>query len=521
MQKNLILAVVLSSLVYIGWYSYMEKKLPPPASQSSLEASAAASEAAAGTMQAEMRKAGTAATPAPGNSKILPGTTGKFLIPLRAGRSSYTFFTPNASISAVVYAASAPAELVPQAGSGFFATTFPAVFALKNRTENTMEFAADLPGGVRLTKKFAISPDNGLNSIEITATNTSSKPQDLAPWELTIGPGLGTVESDKRDNAKLCKANYTFSETGRKHPTIAVLKDEPAQSDWVWTGLNNRYFLAALAGGNMQNTRPFRRLEKVGENLKTPTLVVPVPAAELKPGEKRVWEAQFYLGPKDYPLLRKLGLGLDRSVDFGMFAPLAKLANSTLAYLYKLTGNYGVSIILLSLMIQLILTPLSLKSQKSMAIMKKLQPEMQSIQKRYKDDPKRMNQEVMDLYKRHGTNPLGGCLPMLLQIPVFFALFTALRNSWNLNGAPFIFWIKDLSAKDPFYVLPLIMGGIMFLQQHLNPQTSDPSQAAMMKWMPVIFTFMFLTFPSGLVLYWLVNSTWGFAQSMYLQKKMA
>jgi YidC/Oxa1 family membrane protein insertase len=155
-----------------------------------------------------------------------------------------------------------------------------------------------------------------------------------------------------------------------------------------------------------------------------------------------------------------------------------------------------------------------------MAVMKKIQPEMQAIQKKYKDDPKRMNQEVMDLYKRHGTNPLGGCLPMLLQIPVFFSLFTALRNSWDLHGAPFIFWIKDLSAKDPFYVLPLVMGGIMFLQQNLSPQTGDPSQAAMMKWMPVIFTFMFLTFPSGLVLYWLINSTWGFAQTMYLQKTM-
>ena len=259
----------------------------------------------------------------------------------------------------------------------------------------------------------------------------------------------------------------------------------------------------------------------MGENEKTPELVVPVPAAELKPGETRTWETQFYLGPKDYALLQKLGFGLDRSVDFGFFAPLAKLADSSLVYFHKLTGNYGISIIILSVIIQLLLTPLSYKSFKAMAVMKKIQPEMQAIQKRYKDDPKRMNTEVMDLYKRHGTNPLGGCLPMLLQIPVFFALFTALRGSWNLHGAPFIFWIKDLSAKDPFYVLPLVMGGIMFLQQHLSPQTSDPSQAAMMKWMPVIFTFMFLTFPSGLVLYWLINSTWGFAQTMYLQKKMA
>jgi len=249
--------------------------------------------------------------------------------------------------------------------------------------------------------------------------------------------------------------------------------------------------------------------------------VVPMPAVELKPGEKKTWEAQFYIGPKDYARLKLLGNGLDRAVDFGFFSPLAKLANSSLVYFHKLTGNYGAAIIILSVLIQLMLTPLSFKSYKAMAVMKKIQPEMKSIQDRYKDDPKRMNQEIMELYKRHGTNPLGGCLPMMLQIPVFFSLFTALRNSWNLHGATFVFWIKDLSAKDPFYVLPLVMGGIMFLQQHMNPQTSDPSQAAMMKWMPVIFTFMFLNFPSGLVLYWLINSTWGFAQSMYLQKKMA
>jgi len=241
----------------------------------------------------------------------------------------------------------------------------------------------------------------------------------------------------------------------------------------------------------------------------------------LAPKEIRVWRVEFYIGPKDYKLLQALGSGLDRSVDFGFFSPLAKLADSALGYFYGLTGNYGFAIVILSVILQILMFPLSWKSFKAMAVMKKIQPEMQAIQARYKDDPKRMNSEVMELYKRHGTNPLGGCLPMLIQIPIFFSLFTALRNSWPLHGAPFIFWIKDLSAKDPYYVLPLVMGAIMFLQQLLTPQTGDKAQAAMMKWMPVIFTFMFLSFPSGLVMYWLINSIWGFAQTMILQKKMA
>ena len=129
-----------------------------------------------------------------------------------------------------------------------------------------------------------------------------------------------------------------------------------------------------------------------------------------------------------------------------------------------------------------------------------------------------MNVETMQLYKTHGANPLGGCLPMLLQIPVFIALFTTLRNSWVLHGAPFVFWITDLSSKDPYYVLPIVMGGIMFAQQSLNPQAGDPAQAAVMKWMPVLFTFMFLNFPSGLVLYWLTNSIVGFIQQIYMNK---
>ena len=529
MQKNLILAVVLSSLVYIGWYSYMEKTLPQkaPAAAASAAPQKPAEQSAAPTglaapAQSLMRAArAETAEAAKTGAKLTPAVS-KALVSLTTDKAEYTFLAPGASLAGMVYQGPvAPVELVPNAGAGFFATTFQSEFALRSKTADSVQFAASLPGGLQLLKIFTLSPDNGLNSITVTAVNTSGKTQVLPAWEMFLGPGLGTVKSEEKENASLWKAEYTYQEAGLKHPTIKELKDDPAKEDPVWAGLNNRYFLAALVGGDLQKPRPYRTQEKVGED-KAPVLAVPFAACELRPGEKREWTMSFYFGPKDYQHLQKLGNGLDRSVDFGysLIAPLAKLANSALGYFYKLTGNYGVAIIIISVLLQLMLTPLSFKSYKAMAVMKKIQPEMQSIQKRYKDDPKRMNQEVMDLYKRHGTNPLGGCLPMLLQIPVFFALFNALRNSWTLHGAPFAFWIKDLSAKDPFYVLPLVMGGIMFLQQYMTPQTSDPAQATMMKWMPVIFTFMFLSFPSGLVIYWLINSIWGFAQSMYLQKKM-
>ena len=528
MQKNLVLAVILSSLVYIGWYSVMDKRIQPQIDQSKQQSQTAARPAA------DLPPASPAAQTEPA---ALPENWKEGAVTLKAGKAEYYFNSAAASIASTVYEGPvAPVELVPEAARGFFSATLPADFRLKTKTSDSVEFSART-GEFQFTKKFILSPDNGMNTIQITAENVSGKARTLGQWELRVGPGLGTVQTEMKENAALQQAAYTFQESGRKPPTFKELKDEPAQSDWVWAGLNNRYFLAALAGGNFQNTRPLKRLEKVGENAKTPMLVLPIPAVELKPGEKRTWEAQFYLGPKDYSRLKKLGMGLDRSVDFGFFSPLAKLANSSLVYFHKVTGNYGAAIVILSLIIQLLLTPLSYKSFKAMAVMKKIQPEMQAIQKKYKDDPKRMNQEVMDLYKRHGTNPLGGCLPMLLQIPVFFSLFNALRNSWSLHGAPFVFWIKDLSAPDTLFghipaaiplvggtavgLLPLVMGGVMFLQQSMSPQTSDPSQAAMMKWMPIIFTFMFLNFPSGLVLYWLINSTWGFAQTMYLQKKMA
>lgn len=513
MNKNLILAVVLSSLVYIGWYHYMDKRMAPQRQ--------AAAQAQAGQPAAEQPQAGAPAQAA-GQAAPLPANWKEKAVKIATGKAEYYFNPETAAIGSAVYEGPvAPVELVTEGSRGLFASSFPQPFRLVKKEADYLEFAAQLPNGVAVTRKYKFNADNGLNQLMVIVENKGGKEALLPAWELTIGPGLGTVKSEEKENPKLWKAHYAYLEAGRKHPTLKELKDEPAVFDWTWTGVDNRYFMAALVEGDeMQKTRPERREELVGKN-KAPLLAVPFPPLTLRPGERRSWAAEFYVGPKDYARLKQLGHGLDRSVDFGFFAPLAKLAESSLTYFHKLTGNYGLAIIILSVLLQIVLTPLSYKSYKAMAIMKKIQPEMQSIQARYKEDPQRMNQEVMALYKRHGTNPLGGCLPMLLQIPVFFALFNALRNSWALHGAPFYFWIKDLSSKDPFYVLPLIMGGVMFLQQHMNPQTSDPAQAAMMKWMPVVMTFMFLTFPSGLVLYWLINSLWGFAQSMYLQKQAA
>jgi YidC/Oxa1 family membrane protein insertase len=197
---------------------------------------------------------------------------------------------------------------------------------------------------------------------------------------------------------------------------------------------------------------------------------------------------------------------LEASVDFGTFSPVGKLILSAIYRLKALTGNYGVSIILLTLMLQCLLLPLTLKSFKAAQSMKKLQPKIARLQETYKGDPKRLNIEMMNLYKTSGTNPFGGCLPMVLQLPIFWALFTTLRNAYELRGSPFIFWIHDLSVHDPYYILPVVMGGGMFLQQRMTGASSDPTQRQMMYIMPVMFTAMFMNFPAGLVLYWMTNS---------------
>ena len=209
---------------------------------------------------------------------------------------------------------------------------------------------------------------------------------------------------------------------------------------------------------------------------------------------------------------------------------LGKWALKALYSIHKVTQNYGWSIIILTCILQVLLFPLSLKSYKSMALMKKLQPKILDIQTRYKDDSKRMNQEMIDLYKHAGTNPFGGCLPMIMQVPVFWAFFTMLRDAYELRGAHWIFWIKDLSQADTLFtdlfhlpftlgLLPLVMGGGMLAQQKISGSTGDPTQAKMMMFMPFVFTFMFLKFPSGLVLYWLTNSIVSTATQYWCSRK--
>jgi YidC/Oxa1 family membrane protein insertase len=258
---------------------------------------------------------------------------------------------------------------------------------------------------------------------------------------------------------------------------------------------------------------------------------------ELQPAENQEFRFRLFMGPKSLSLLRSLNNDLDRAIDFGWVDFFAKPCLMLMNFIYRFIPNYGVAIIILTLITRAMFWPLAQKSYKSMGEMRKLQPLMQEIREKYKGDKAKMNQEMMTLYRTYKINPMGGCLPMLIQLPVFFALYRMLYQAIELRHAPFFGWITDLSAPDrlfefgfkiPFMeppygipVLTIIMGASMILQQKMTPSPGDPTQAKMMMLMPVIFTFIFINFSSGLVLYWLVSNIFSIAQQYYTQKKQA
>lgn len=244
------------------------------------------------------------------------------------------------------------------------------------------------------------------------------------------------------------------------------------------------------------------------------------PQVTVKPGTNATIKSQFYSGPKDQYRLEEISPGLELTVDYGWLWWIAQPLFWMLTKLFGLLGNWGFAIIAVTMLVKAAFFQLNAKAYTSMANMRKMQPKMAAIKERYGDDRQKQSQEMMALYKKEKINPLGGCLPILVQMPVFISLYWVLMESVELRHAPFIGYIKDLSVMDPYFILPLIMGVSMFIQQKLNPPPPDPMQAKIMQWMPVMFTFFFLFFPAGLVLYWVVNNTLSIIQQYIITKRI-
>jgi len=235
-----------------------------------------------------------------------------------------------------------------------------------------------------------------------------------------------------------------------------------------------------------------------------------------------VFKAGGYIGAKEHKTLREIDPRLDDVVEYGFFTFIAKPVFDFLNFIHKYVGNWGWAIVVMTLIVRIVLFPLTYKSMISMNKLKDLAPKMKDIKDRYKGEPQKMNMHMMELYKKHGANPMSGCLPILLQIPIFFAIYRVLLNTIELKAAPWAFWIHDLSVMDPFFILPILMGLTMFLQQLITPMAiSDPMQAKIMKFLPLIFTFFFITFPAGLTLYWFVNNLCSLVQQWIINKIFA
>jgi len=391
-----------------------------------------------------------------------------------------------------------------------------------------ISFSWTSPEGIVVEKKFLFLPETYVIDLNVTIKNGSQR---------TIQDNLTLTLSTKSSSA----GGYGFEgPSALINNELEQIKTKKIKDKNVYTGklkwiaVQDQYFMSAIIPDEPveASMRLYMNENKVLQN----QYVQPV--SVINSGTQHVFKYRIFFGPKSLKRLSKLDCDLVKAVNFGWFDVLAKPCVWIMNFLYdNFIPNYGVAIIILTLFTKIILWPLGSKSYKSMAEMKKIQPLMAEMKERYKHDKKKMNEEVMRLYKTYKVNPLGGCLPMVVQIPVFFALYRMLYGAIELRHAPFFLWINDLSAPDrlfsfdisiPFMqppygipVLTIIMGATMFLQQKMSPPMGDPSQAKMMKFMPLIFTVIFINFSSGLVLYWLVNNIISIAQQYYIQKKSA
>ena len=374
------------------------------------------------------------------------------------------------------------------------------------------------PGGVLFTKVFTFRRGSYVVDVEFQIVNPTA-----TPWS---GFFYGQLQRSFVETGGLFSlptytgaAIYTPAEKYSK-VSFEDMEKKPLAKETTdgWAAMLQHYFVGAWI------PQAGARTELYSQALPNRRFVIGVKnlvATEVAAGGTGVIKARLFAGPKEHKRLEQVAPGLDLTVDYGWLTVISAPLFWLLSAIHGLVGNWGWAIILLTVLIKLAFYPLSATSYKSMAKMKKLQPKLQSLKERFGDDRQKMNQAMMELYKTEKINPLGGCLPIVVQIPVFLALYWVLLESVEMRHTPFIFWIRDLSTRDPYFVLPLIMGASMYVQQQLNPQPPDPMQRRIFQIMPVAFTVMFLFFPAGLVLYWVVNNLLSILQQWRITRVIA
>ncbi|MEW5889129.1 MAG: membrane protein insertase YidC [Pseudomonadota bacterium] len=531
-SQRLILVLIFSfSLVMLweGWQKQNQPKAPAAKEQT------AAQQGAAPTPQTQL-SAGPAAVPAPaGAAKAVVKTdlliaeissAGGNLTRLELTRHKADF---DKSHNFVLLDAGGKHRYAAQ--SGLIGDNLPTHKTEFTLTPGTYELAAGSDvltvrlqapetDGIKVAKIYTFR--RGSYVIEVAYEITNGRQTVLAPhayFQLVRsgqppegnGPGMMGVQTFTGP------AVYTEEGKFQKLSFEDIAKDKAkfvhkAKDGWI--AMVQHYFVSAVLPPPNLEREYFAR--KLGDDLYAAGVIVPAPA--VAPGQTVQVASSLYAGPQEQDKLAKIAPGLELVVDYGWLTVIAAPLFWVLELLYKLVGNWGWAIILLTVLIKLIFFPLSAASYRSMAKMRLVTPKLMKIKEQYGNDRVRMNQEMMELYKKEKINPLGGCLPILVQIPVFIALYWVLLGSVEMRHAPWLGWIQDLSAKDPYFILPVIMGVTMFVQTKLNPTPPDPIQAKVMLAMPIVFTFMFLWFPAGLVLYWTVNNILSIAQQWQITR---
>lgn len=412
----------------------------------------------------------------------------------------------------------------PDLGQAKFTADKNTLVLTPSHPKDNLSFRWTSDQGLMVLKTFTFHYDSYRIDLNVQVVNNTSRPLDDNLALILDNRFPPSSDNSSSFQGALHLINGQFKETALGK----VDKEELLTGKIQWGALADTYFMETIIPLEDQQTASLKVSKPSPEVLKIALVSAPL---TLPPqGEKKISYA-LYFGPRDTQVLQPLGLDLEKAVNFGFFDIIAKPLLWVLRFFNGFLHNYGWSIILLTILVKILFWPLTHKSYKSMKDMQKLQPKIAKLREKYKDNREKLNQETMALYKTYKVNPMGGCLPMIIQIPVFFALYSLLGYAIELRHAPFLLWINDLSAPDrlsigfqiPYVgngipVLTLLMGASMFIQQKMTPTTGDPTQAKMMLFLPVIFTFMFINFAAGLVLYWLVNNVLSIGQQYYINR---
>lgn len=558
MDRQLILAVALSALVVLAYQEYLRIYYPdlgkrpagsaqptvPPAPASPIESSAPQPAVAPPEpTMAGTRLTGTGTVAAGDISVETPlmeaslSSVGGRLVSLRLRRYRTSIDPQSPPLELVAPGANgdAPLGVILRGATSWSDDTLAyqpsrASLSMAAGDSGALSLRGETADGVKIEKNFRFDAASYAFAVDVKVDDPGRRyPEAALRWTHRSEENASSYSFHGPEALVGGKLLY-FSESQLTQGTIFPDPRAPTESPPLihWAGYADSYFLSALMPRENDAVRLWVKSDQ-GEVLTE----ILVPAAAVAGG----YPFQVYAGPKDLHTLAAVGHHLTRAVDLGWFSFAAEPMLRILKFFHRATSNYGVDIILLTVLVKLVTVPLTHKSYKSMQELQKLQPQMKKLQEKYADDRAALNREVMELYRRHNVNPLGGCLPMLVQMPIFIGLYNALLSAVELRHAPFTMWINDLSAPDRLPAIPhsplatiagieiripvltLLMGLSMLVQQRMTPQAGDPMQQRMMMLMPLVFTVMFINFPSGLALYWLVNNILTIAQQMLMQRR--